>query len=1095
MKKTFLSLLSLMLSVVLCAQNNAKDVIKLFDLADSCASANKFPEALKTYNSAIDIIVNSNVPECMSFLGVDLVDYLISELAKRDKEKAKELALQILNLSIEGLVHSAEKGYIKSKEEYVDNISGLAYDLGDALADAGILDYAEDCYRAGIDIYEKSSVYTEDYLVEKEFLGYFYEKYKDDPAKGLSLQYDAYKSAVSLLGQGNDKSMQIFSRVITSYMKGLAFYSSVGNVTNQEESFPIYSYSQVVALVDSWLKIRNDIISLYGIEVFEELLKSNPVTVLDMTGEKKVRFGTPEQGCLYKALAAIHYNRIDEYEKYLTAMLGYIANAEDQLAYSSCLIESLRNHNYVNYAVKLYDNLLDLFQKDNQKVIVMETAISEARMMYDYGWYDFAWVKISEVMDCVDDKYIREHNPSYIRALGLLSALYDVYKRDESSSMKTLNNAITIAELYNDNNSLSSLYSALSTLYYSSKDMDKGKEALLKSIDYSRKYAVEINAPSATYESENGILWPVARYSDLSDYYVDSGDYDKADELLDKCISYNDTFYPNHISLLNLYTRKIYLYDKKGDVDQMVGYSERLLKYILQVYFRNSYGMTKIQRTDYWNKLNIGYFDIFSEFAINHSQFAALAYNAALISKNFLLKYDYIVKRNVYESADRGLILAYENFKDAERNGLSSKKCLEDRLMYQYSKHPEFAESASFYGWRDVQSKLRNQDVAIEFAAACSDGVDATYVALVVKKGLDEPLVVPLGDSKKFNAILNDGYKAYKDNDYLYTLIWKPLESLLSGTRTIYFAPYGAICQINIESLMNGKGKQMNKLYSIHRLSSTSAICDDLRTTTLSSAYLYGGLDYNVPIAELLDNSRSYPRTDIAGSSSFCFEPDLTRKGWTYLPGTEKEVLEIKQIMNSKQIECDLLTKSAGTEESFKSLSGHSPTIVHIATHGFYMKEKDAEKSGLIRYSRDTNDSHSYPLRRCGLILSGGQHSWLGESLPAGIEDGILTGEEIAGMNLSNTDLVVLSACQTGLGDISRDGVYGLQRAFKVAGVGTIVMSLWEVNDEATEMMMTKFYSQLFSGKSKRESFDSAVSAVKAKYDDPEYWAAFIMID
>ena len=145
--------------------------------------------------------------------------------------------------------------------------------------------------------------------------------------------------------------------------------------------------------------------------------------------------------------------------------------------------------------------------------------------------------------------------------------------------------------------------------------------------------------------------------------------------------------------------------------------------------------------------------------------------------------------------------------------------------------------------------------------------------------------------------------------------------------------------------------------------------------------------------------------------------------------------------------------------------------------------------------SRDGSDTHSYPLRRCGLILSGGQHAWLGEELPDGIEDGILTGEEIAGMNLSDTDLVVLSACQTGLGDIARDGVYGLQRAFKIAGVGTIIMSLWEVNDSATELMMTKFYGALSSGKTKRDAFDSAIAAVKKEFEGPEYWAAFIMLD
>ena len=83
-------------------------------------------------------------------------------------------------------------------------------------------------------------------------------------------------------------------------------------------------------------------------------------------------------------------------------------------------------------------------------------------------------------------------------------------------------------------------------------------------------------------------------------------------------------------------------------------------------------------------------------------------------------------------------------------------------------------------------------------------------------------------------------------------------------------------------------------------------------------------------------------------------------------------------------------------------------------------------------------------------------------------EDGILTAEEIAGMDLSNTDLLVLSACQTGLGDVTSEGVYGLQRGFKIAGVNSIIMSLWEVNDSATEVMMTKFYQNLAAGKSKR---------------------------
>lgn len=158
------------------------------------------------------------------------------------------------------------------------------------------------------------------------------------------------------------------------------------------------------------------------------------------------------------------------------------------------------------------------------------------------------------------------------------------------------------------------------------------------------------------------------------------------------------------------------------------------------------------------------------------------------------------------------------------------------------------------------------------------------------------------------------------------------------------------------------------------------------------------------------------------------------------------------------------------------------------------MKNKQKKMDNNVFTHNDT-DSHTYPLRRSGLLMSGGQHIWMGEEIPEGIDDGILTAEEIAGLNLSNTDLLVLSACQTGLGEIGGDGVYGLQRGFKIAGVGTIIMSLWEVDDQTTSLMMQTFYRNLIKGKSKRESFAIAQSEVRKKYDNPKYWAAFIMLD
>ena len=137
-------------------------------------------------------------------------------------------------------------------------------------------------------------------------------------------------------------------------------------------------------------------------------------------------------------------------------------------------------------------------------------------------------------------------------------------------------------------------------------------------------------------------------------------------------------------------------------------------------------------------------------------------------------------------------------------------------------------------------------------------------------------------------------------------------------------------------------------------------------------------------------------------------------------------------------------------------------------------------------------------MTRSGLLLSGCNHALSHEKIPEGVEDGILTAEEISKLDMRGLDLVVLSACQTGLGDIiSGEGVFGLQRGFKKAGVHTLIMSLWSVDDNATQLMMTEFYSNLTKGMTKREAFLGAQNKVKttAGFENPRFWAAFIMLD
>ena len=1084
---------TVLFSISLCAQS-INDVERLCGKALENAQNKHFAEALKDYDAAVAIIDENQRLDLVVNIDGDLVDYLVLEIAKDDPEKARQYAQKALKMRMDCLALFAKNGYFDSKEEYVDNISNEYVNIGYTLANAGLLDDAEQCFQTAVQVYPEATVFTQSYPLAQEVLGDFYTKHRDNPAKGLGWQYEAFQSAVSLFEMDSDISRQIFGRMITSYAFGLAFYSSIGDagLVRQYPTLPIYSYEQIIDLTDTWAAIRNDIENKYGIEAFEELRSIKPGNTI---GEERVRFGTPEHDALYKALAAIHYHQIDASETYSDELLKNLSQPEDVLPYCQFIITALRNNRYINNASTLYGRIADKFWSIGRSDLAKEAEFSDAMMMYSYGQYDYAWSKVSDLIGTIDDEsYSPDYPTLYVSQLALLSNLYDRFKDNPSGAKKIMSKAISIASSNQqvDKRLLPVLYNNLSTIYEREKEYDKAIGAIESAIDYRRQWAIENDAIN---DFEQGIIWPALEYSNLAGDYMDIGEYSKAEDLLKKCQRYYETYYPESDPLLGVYDGLVYIYDKTGNTEKMLDCSEQSLYHLICQFLSNSQGMTKIQRTDYWSLLNKGFFDVNSQFALQHAQYTGLAYNSALIEKGLLVRYDNIIRNNVLSSEDLALKQAYNTYKDAESRGLHTKRVLEDRLMYLYGKHPEFYQSFAFHTWKDVQSRLSKQDLAIEFASCCSDGQNTTYAALILRNDSDTPIIVSLGSEDQFNRVLQNGAKAYRNNDALYALVWKSIEPYLSGVKNIYFSPQGALSQINIEVLENEKGKPINKLYNVYRVSSTGNLCEEEPIFKATSATLYGGLNYDTSTADLVASSRAFLDNGNNENLPLEIDSEITRKGWKYLPGTEKEVEQISRILDSKRIQLVSFTQTLGTEEAFKSMSGKSTPILHIATHGFFLSEKEAARSNPALRLREENDSHSYPLKRCGLILSGGQHAWLGEELPQGIEDGILTGEEIAGLDLSGTKLAVLSACQTGLGDLSRDGVYGLQRAFKVAGVETIIMSLWEVNDAATELMMTKFYSSLSSGKSKRDSFDAAIAAVKKEFDSPEYWAAFIMLD
>ena len=306
----------------------------------------------------------------------------------------------------------------------------------------------------------------------------------------------------------------------------------------------------------------------------------------------------------------------------------------------------------------------------------------------------------------------------------------------------------------------------------------------------------------------------------------------------------------------------------------------------------------------------------------------------------------------------------------------------------------------------------------------------------------------------------------------------------------------------------------------------------------IKEAVLYGGLKYDADTTALVVENKKY--TDIPRDLNIqhTFYPDSLnlRDGSKYLPATKIEAEQIKQALENTRLQPALYMDLRGTEESFKALSGKNISMLHIATHGFYWTETEARQTKDLDFLMmgDNNQSRyveDKALTRSGLLLSGANIALKGNPLPEGLEDGILTAKELAGLDLRGLDLVVLSACQTGLGEITGDGVFGLQRGFKKAGANTLLMSLWKVDDNATQLLMTQFYKNLLAGKSKFESLREAQKYVRdyeveiettpdkrwqsearqkekqskkpmpkefkkiKKYKDPFYWAAFILLD
>ncbi len=584
----------------------------------------------------------------------------------------------------------------------------------------------------------------------------------------------------------------------------------------------------------------------------------------------------------------------------------------------------------------------------------------------------------------------------------------------------------------------------------------------------------------------------------LGRYHLTSGSLGEAERILKEVNeSYKSTFNEQHPDYLNSLEDMAVAAWKQGNIAQSREWFDLTIAANLGLVEKYFGAMSEYEKGQYWAKVRPSLLKFYA-FAIDQADtdpsLLTEVYNLHLKTKGILLSASTKVREEILNSTDEKLKSTYEAWVDAKENlllfysyskdqlkefkiDLSAEEAKANQLEKELNKQSSaFAASNKLpqVTLADVKSKLKSTDAAVEIIGypvfERSFTSEKNYGFLVADLQSVHPKLVLIEngqdlDSKYAKAYLNM-IKLKAQDRITYDKFWKPVDEALTGKQNIYLSLDGIYFQVNISALQRPDGSYISDNMLIHLYSSTRDLVKP-------------------------------PSTGFASrKASFFGYPDFGAKGLlTSLPGTKAEIEAVSQITRTKGFATTTHMQKQATEENFKSI--HSPSLLHVATHGFFLPE--SKTSGEKVFGVDINQAKDNPLLRSGLMLADAE-STMGETVSEAevnsTNNGILTAYEVITLDLKNTDLVVLSACETGLGEIkSGEGVYGLQRSFQVAGAESVIMSLWKVSDEATMQLMTNFYKEWMGGKKKEDAFFSAQKILRQSFPEPYYWGAFVMLN
>ena len=839
----------------------------------------------------------------------------------------------------------------------------------------------------------------------------------------------------------------------------------------------------------------------------EYYLQSMPIWEKD-PGRRSIKYAS---GC--NAIAVL-YNDNKEYEKAISYHRQAMEIRETLLTMeSAAYAQSCNNMAAVYLSMGQYEKAEPLALQarelrgrlpDVPRRDYAISCVNLANVYRDMGKYNEAEKLYIEAKDVRAEALGKQH-ANYLSSCDILADLYYFMKKYDQALALYLESKEIRERVSKTSYDYGQSCNNLASLYLKLKLLDKAESLALEARSVWEKIPVDGNGHLAINYNNLGVI-----YFARGDYAQSEQYYQRARAIWEQTIGEGHPYYiDNSISLGRLYWAKnepkrsdsIYtlaLSAQYRQLEKIFAFTSEKEK---QLYLENINGAEDEFYSFYFGKMR--------------KDNNGIPYLVSLMRRNLILGSSMRQRSIIHAKGDTAGLREYDEWIGLRQRIsalYSQAKDIDDAQVAQLSRASDSLEkdltrrsnafgelNKSMPDWKEIRRHLKAGEAAIEFINFHyfngKEYTDTTqYAALILRHDSREPVMVNLCEQRALDSILRlvdsdaginyiytRGLKVRKSAKVsipLYNLVWRPMEANLAGIRRIYFAPAGSLHRISFAGLPVDSSRVLSDRYRLIQLSTTASVAG-LETETLAARdeiKVYGAINYDAVRSETL--------------------PVNTRKAFDYLHGTEKEVNEIVREGKQGKFRLTLTSGAQALERSVKELDGaSSPAVLHIATHGFFFPDPvkdgatDPEEGGnAFRYAKD-------PLMRSGLLFAGGNKNWFAPSMESG-DDGVLTAYEVSNLYLPNTRLVVLSACETALGDIrGSEGVYGLQRAFKMAGVKNLVMSLWKVPDPETAKFMTQFYRNLFAGQTIEQSFYKAQESMKKLYrKDPYRWAAWVLI-